>query len=97
MLKLYDENEIMELQEMKNRDKVKKFISLKKDLTESDIKSWNADMVAYYKQRKKQVSHNMEDQINDDMIGGKEVDDVFEDESSMAESVNGNMIYGLDR
>ncbi|GJX84964.1 RNA-directed DNA polymerase, eukaryota, reverse transcriptase zinc-binding domain protein [Tanacetum coccineum] len=97
MLELYDENEIMELQEMKNRDKVEKFISLKKDPTESEIKSWNADMVAYYKQRKKQVSHNMEDQINDDMIGGKEVDDVFEDESGMAESVNGNMMDGLDR
>ncbi|GJV50025.1 zinc knuckle CX2CX4HX4C containing protein [Tanacetum coccineum] len=97
VLELYDENEIMELQEMKNRDKVKKFISLKKDLTESKIKSWNADMMAYYKQRKKQVSHNMEDQINDDMIGGKEVDDVFEDESGMVESVNGNMMDGLDR
>ncbi|GJY87257.1 RNA-directed DNA polymerase, eukaryota, reverse transcriptase zinc-binding domain protein [Tanacetum coccineum] len=67
--------------EMKNRDKVEKFISLKKDPSESEIKSWNADIVAYYKQRKKQVSHNMKDQTNDDMIGGKEVDDVFEDDS----------------
>ncbi|GJZ68996.1 RNA-directed DNA polymerase, eukaryota, reverse transcriptase zinc-binding domain protein [Tanacetum coccineum] len=47
-----DEQELSELNEMKNRKIIDKFISQKKTPSESDMLFWNIDMVAYYKKKR---------------------------------------------
>nr|GEY94310.1 zinc knuckle CX2CX4HX4C [Tanacetum cinerariifolium] len=49
VLELYDENDISELKEMKNKEVAKRFIDQKKVPTENDMQGWNMDMIAYYK------------------------------------------------
>nr|GEY61712.1 hypothetical protein [Tanacetum cinerariifolium] len=48
VLELYDENDISELKEMKNKEVAKRFIDQKKVPTENDMQGWNMDMIAYY-------------------------------------------------
>ncbi|GJU75090.1 RNA-directed DNA polymerase, eukaryota, reverse transcriptase zinc-binding domain protein [Tanacetum coccineum] len=77
---VYVENEIRELQEIKNREVVENFINKKKVLTESVKKDWNKDMIAYYKHRKEELidkGRNVGGGYNN---GTEEIDDVFMDD-----------------
>nr|GEW88052.1 reverse transcriptase domain-containing protein [Tanacetum cinerariifolium] len=96
VLELYDENEISELNDMKNKEIVEEFINQKRVPTEGDMLFWNINMVAYYKQRKEQESY-MGKSIKDKKgrINKEEID-VFDDDSSTAECLNVNEMMGMD-
>ncbi|GJX96839.1 RNA-directed DNA polymerase, eukaryota, reverse transcriptase zinc-binding domain protein [Tanacetum coccineum] len=86
ILDLYDETEIIELQEMKNREIVEGFIQQKKIPTENVMRGWNKDMVNYYKQRRSFMN---------EAGVGKEFDDVLNDESGIVECMENDGVNGL--
>ncbi|GJT76140.1 zinc knuckle CX2CX4HX4C containing protein [Tanacetum coccineum] len=97
VLELYDENEISELNDIKNREIVEEFINQKRVPTECDMLFWNIDMVAYYKQRKEQESCKGKSSKDEKGRINEEEIDVFNDDSSMAERLNVNEMMGMDR
>ncbi|GKD76606.1 zinc knuckle CX2CX4HX4C containing protein [Tanacetum coccineum] len=49
LFELYDKSKIEDLQVLKNREIVDRFINQKENPRENVMKKWNADMIAYYK------------------------------------------------
>ncbi|GKD09417.1 hypothetical protein Tco_1189102 [Tanacetum coccineum] len=97
VFKLHDENEISELNEMKNREIVKEIINQKRVLTDGDMLFWNIDMVAYYKQRKEQEGcMGKSGKVDKGGMNDEEID-VFNDDSGMAECLNMNEMIGIDK
>ncbi|GKB16302.1 zinc knuckle CX2CX4HX4C containing protein [Tanacetum coccineum] len=97
VLELYDENEICELNDIKNKEIFKGFIKQKRVPTESDMLFWNIDMVAYYKQRKEQESSIGKSIKDKKGRTNKEENDMFKDDSGMTECLNVNEMMGMDR
>ncbi|GKE24059.1 hypothetical protein Tco_1435571, partial [Tanacetum coccineum] len=79
VFELYDENEVNEIQNLKDRDKVEKVLAMTKDPTASERKGWSKDMVDYYKERKRQWQNEKEEHNS--------MDDVYEDDSGVAKSM----------
>nr|GEV65408.1 zinc knuckle CX2CX4HX4C [Tanacetum cinerariifolium] len=83
ILEVYDETEIIKLQEMRNREKVDELIQQTRIPTENELRGCNKDMVDYYEQKK--LAMNKEG-------SEKELDDVFRDMSRIAESIENDGI-----
>ncbi|GKE00282.1 hypothetical protein Tco_1388265 [Tanacetum coccineum] len=95
VLEMYDINEQGELNDMRNRELVDDFISQKRDPTDAEMLKWNIDMVAYYKQRKEElVNKGKASSVQSKQI--IEEDDVFQDDSGMAQCMEGDEIRGMD-
>lgn len=90
MLEQYNENEKNEMVEIKNREIVEEFLRHKKELSEVELKIWNIDMIAFYKQRKRQIMG---------MEGNNPIEenDVYTDESGIAHSMVSDELKGLDK
>lgn len=93
VLGMYDVNELGELTEIRNKEIVDEFISQKKKLTENELQEWNFDMIAYYKQTIKQMENNGKMESSG---CGNEVNDVYEDDSGVAQCMEGDVLKGLD-
>ncbi|PWA45605.1 ATPase, F1/V1/A1 complex, alpha/beta subunit, Zinc knuckle CX2CX4HX4C [Artemisia annua] len=93
VLEEYDVNELGELTEIRNKDIVDEFISQNKNLSENELQKWNFDMIAYYKQKVKQKENNSKMQSSG---CGNEVNDVFEDDSGVAQCMESDVLKGLD-
>ncbi|GJR54008.1 kinase-like domain, phloem protein 2-like protein [Tanacetum coccineum] len=83
ILEVYDESEIIELQEMRNREKVDELIQQKRIPTGNELRGWNKDKIDYYE--KKKLDMNKEG-------SEKEMDDVFKDMSGIAESMKNDVL-----
>ncbi|GKD85145.1 hypothetical protein Tco_1356299 [Tanacetum coccineum] len=81
---------------MRNRELVDDFISKKRDPTDAEMFKWNIDMVAYYKQRNEElVNKGKANYVHSKQI--IEADDVFQDDSGMAQCMEGDEIRGIDK
>ncbi|PWA92557.1 ATPase, F1/V1/A1 complex, alpha/beta subunit, Zinc knuckle CX2CX4HX4C [Artemisia annua] len=93
ILEMYDVNELGELNDIRNKEIVDEFISQNKCLSDNELQKWNFDMVAYYKQKVKLMEDKGNKQPNS---CGNEVNDVYEDESGVAQCMEGDVVKGLD-
>ncbi|GJY57797.1 RNA-directed DNA polymerase, eukaryota, reverse transcriptase zinc-binding domain protein [Tanacetum coccineum] len=97
VLEIYDENELCELNDIKNKEIVEEFINQKRIPTGSDMLFWNIDMVAYSKQMKEQLSSISKGIVDEKGGTNVEENDVLNDNSGMAECLNVNEMMGMDR
>ncbi|GKD23644.1 hypothetical protein Tco_1225347 [Tanacetum coccineum] len=87
ILESYDETEVVELQEIKDKEVVERFIQQKKILNENETRRWNQTMINYYKERIFSL-HKGE--------AVKEVDDVFKYVTGMVQCMKSDGMNGLD-
>ncbi|PWA51426.1 zinc knuckle CX2CX4HX4C [Artemisia annua] len=90
VLEMYDVNEESELVELENKEVVEEFLRQKKELSEVERNSWNLDMIAYYKQRKKQIMDAGEGSSM------SEKNDVLVDKTGIAQCMEEDELKGLD-
>nr|GEW51184.1 RNA-directed DNA polymerase, eukaryota, reverse transcriptase zinc-binding domain protein [Tanacetum cinerariifolium] len=90
---VYDENEVNEIQDMKNKEKVERFIVQKKAPTKSE----NTDMISYYKQRKAQMIDKGEEDNYENNSVIKEMDDVYKDDTGIAECMKNDDVKAMDK
>ncbi|GKB54351.1 F-box protein-like protein [Tanacetum coccineum] len=74
------DRKLIELEDMRERDRVDLFISMRKQPSDDDMKDWNVNMCNYFKQRWKMVVHKGKDQV---YTGIEEEDDVITETNVM--------------
>ncbi|GJZ07559.1 RNA-directed DNA polymerase, eukaryota, reverse transcriptase zinc-binding domain protein [Tanacetum coccineum] len=81
IVKLYNESEIDDLQVLKNREIVDRYINQNKNPDENVMKKWNVDMITYYKRRKAELIDKGKKGMEGNSTGSQEKDDVLEDDT----------------
>nr|GEX76488.1 RNA-directed DNA polymerase, eukaryota, reverse transcriptase zinc-binding domain protein [Tanacetum cinerariifolium] len=86
---------VLQNKDMKNKERVERFIVQKKAPTESEMKSWNTDMISYYKQRKAQMIDKGEEDNCENNSNVKQMDDVYKDDTGIAECMKNDGVKDL--